>query len=90
MFTIGISVKDCTGCKSCVNVCPGKKGEKALIMEAISMDEKDKVEAFNYLYNHVSEKKVMPKKTVKGSQFVKPKFEFSGACAGCGETPYLK
>ena len=56
MFTIGISVKDCTGCKSCVNVCPGKKGEKALIMEAISMDEKDKVEAFNYLYNHVSEK----------------------------------
>ena len=52
--------------------------------------KKTKKEAYEYLFNHVTEKKVMPTSTVKGSQFVKPKFEFSGACAGCGETPYLK
>lgn len=90
MFTIGVSPRDCTGCKSCVNICPGRGGEKALIMNAINLDEKEKVESWNYLYNNVTEKEVIPKKTIKGSQFVKPKFEFSGACAGCGETPYLK
>jgi len=89
-FTIGISLPDCTGCKLCVNVCPGKKGEKALLIEQMDKLKETKKDAYDYLFNHVTEKKVMPVTTVKGSQFVKPKFEFSGACAGCGETPYLK
>ena len=89
-FAIGISLPDCTGCKLCVNICPGKKGNKALTIEKMEELKKTKKEAYEYLFNHVTEKKVMPTSTVKGSQFVKPKFEFSGACAGCGETPYLK
>jgi len=89
-YTIGISLPDCTGCKLCVNICPGKKGEKALVAEKMEELKKTKGEAYEYLFNNVTEKKVMPITTVKGSQFVKPKFEFSGACAGCGETPYLK
>lgn len=89
-YTIGISLPDCTGCKLCVNICPGKKGEKALFVERMDELKKKKGEAYEYLFNHVSEKRVIPITTVKGSQFVKPKFEFSGACAGCGETPYLK
>ena len=89
-FAIGISLPDCTGCKLCVNICPGKKGNKALTIEKMEELKKTKKEAYEYLFNHVTEKKVMPTSTVKGSQFIKPKFEFSGACAGCGETPYLK
>ena len=89
-YTIGISLPDCTGCKLCVNICPGKKGEKALLVEKMEELKQTKGEAYEYLFNHVSEKKVMPVTTVKGSQFVKPRFEFPGACAGCGETPYLK
>lgn len=91
-FTIGVSLEDCTGCGLCSEICPGKKGAKALVMkmkQEVLEDKKD-VEA-NYLFNEVKEKKnVMPTNTVKGSQFKKPKFEFPGACAGCGETPYLK
>ena len=88
-YTIGISIKDCTGCGLCVNICPGKKGEKALTMlDKMKMEGIDK-EA-EYLFNEVKEKHVLPVNTIKGSQLVKPKFEFSGACAGCGETPYLK
>ncbi len=89
-FTIGISLPDCTGCKLCANICPGKKGEKALVMDDIVELKKTKGEAYQYLFEHVSEKKVLPLKTVKGSQFATPKFEFPGACAGCGETPYLR
>ena len=89
-YTIGISLPDCTGCKLCVNICPGKKGQKALLIDKMTELKKTKGEAYEYLFNNVTEKKVMPITTVKGSQFVKPKFEFSGACAGCGETPYLK
>lgn len=91
-FTIGVSLEDCTSCGLCAEVCPGKKGAKALVMKMkheLFEDKKD-VEA-DYLFNEVKEKKnVMPTNTVKGSQFKKPKFEFPGACAGCGETPYLK
>ncbi len=91
-FTVGVSLPDCTGCSLCSEVCPGKKGVKALVMktkEALLEDKKD--EEYQYLFNEVSEKEnVMPITTVKGSQFKKPKFEFPGACAGCGETPYLK
>lgn len=89
-YAIGISLPDCTGCKLCVNICPGRKGEKALTIEKMEELKKTKGDAYEYLFNHVTEKKVMPITTVKGSQFVKPKFEFSGACSGCGETPYLK
>lgn len=89
-YAIGISLPDCTGCKLCVNICPGKKGKKALTMEDISELKKTKGEAYQYLFEHVSEKKVLPLTTIKGSQFARPKFEFSGACAGCGETPYLR
>ena len=89
-YTVAISVKDCTGCGLCANICPGKKGHKAL--EMVSKDkifEEALVEG-EYLFNEVTEKDVLPVNTVKGSQFKKPHFEFSGACAGCGETPYLK
>ena len=91
-YTIGVSLPDCTGCGLCSDVCPGKKGAKAIIMKAKEELEKDKkIEEYKYLFNEVSEKKnVMNVATVKGSQFVKPKFEFPGACAGCGETSYLK
>ena len=91
-FTIGVSLPDCTGCSLCSEVCPGKQGAKALVMkmkDELLKDKRD--EEYKYLFNEVKEKKnVMPTNTVKGSQFVKPKFEFPGACAGCGETPYLK
>lgn len=91
-FTIGVSVPDCTGCGLCSEVCPGKNGSKALVMKMKhELYEDKKEEEYKYLFNEVKEKKnVMPTNTVKGSQFVSPKFEFPGACAGCGETPYLK
>ncbi len=90
-YTIGISVPDCTGCGLCANICPGKKGAKALTMKIKeSLEEEKAKEDYTYLFNEVTEKDVMPTTTVKGSQFKTPKFEFSGACAGCGETPYLK
>lgn len=88
-FTIGISLKDCTGCGLCSNICPGKKGQKALIMIEKEDDDEVNKEA-EYLFNEVTQKEVLPKNTIKGSQLIKPKFEFHGACAGCGETAYLK
>mgnify|MGYP004500272501 CR=1 FL=1 len=90
-YTIGVSIPDCTGCGLCVDACPGKKGAKALIMKAKEELLKEKLDdSYKYLFNEVSEKRVMPISTVKGSQFRYPKFEFPGACAGCGETAYLK
>ncbi len=89
-YAIGVSFPDCTGCKLCMNICPGKKGEKALFLEKMEELKETKKEAYEYLFHQVTEKEVMPITTVKGSQFKQPKFEFSGACAGCGETPYLK
>ncbi len=89
-FIISASLPDCTGCSLCEEVCPGKKGKKAIVMtEKSKLEQEGKNEEFQYLVNDVSEKDV-PKSTVKGSQFATPKFEFSGACAGCGETAYLK
>lgn len=91
-FSVGVSLPDCTGCSLCVEACPGKKGVKALVMkmkDELKQEKKD--EEYKYLFTEVSEKKnVMPTNSVRGSQFVKTKFEFPGACAGCGETPYLK
>ena len=89
-YAIGVSILDCTGCGICVSVCPGKKGNKALEFRS-TVDEyiNNEHKVADYLFNHVTEKDIeMP--TLKGSQFKTPKFEFSGACAGCGETPYIK
>jgi len=87
-FAIIPSVKDCTGCGSCANVCPAK--EKALKMAPLGERLHDQ-EVFNYAYKNVSEKEVpFAENTIKGSQFKTPLLEFSGACAGCGETPYAK
>lgn len=91
-FSVTPSVLDCTGCGSCINVCPGKKGEKALTFSPLE-NELDKQEAFNYAEKLEVKKPVTDKfkdTTVKGSQFKKPLLEYSGACAGCGETPYAK
>lgn len=89
-FVVSASLSDCTGCSLCEEICPGRKGEKAIVMTAKKeLEEKGKNEEFQYLVDEVAPKKT-PKNTVKGSQFAPPKFEFSGACAGCGETPYLK
>ncbi len=89
-FTIGISIRDCTGCGLCSNICPGKKGKKALtLVEKHTLDNK-LYEEVDYLFNEVTEKVPLSTSTIKGSQLVRPKFEFNGACAGCGETPYLK
>ncbi len=85
MFTIGISPLDCTGCSLCSGVCP----TKAITMEAIDKTKDKEIIKHNYLES-LSEKKVLDVSTVKGSQFSKPAFAFHGACAGCGETPYLK
>ena len=91
-FAIGISVLDCLNCGLCANVCPGKKGEKALTM--VSLDsQREKQNGFNYLFDLPEKPEVLEKfkeTTVKGSQFKQPLLEFSGACAGCGETPYAK
>ncbi|MGI5985755.1 MAG: pyruvate:ferredoxin (flavodoxin) oxidoreductase [Oscillospiraceae bacterium] len=87
-FAIVPSVMDCTGCGSCVNVCPAK--EKALKMVPLGERMHDQ-EVYNYAYKNVSEKELpFAENTIKGSQFKAPLLEFSGACAGCGETPYAK
>ena len=91
-FIIGINIENCTGCGLCFNTCPGKRGDKAIKMvPASDARTKENIEENEYLFNNIVEKKnLLNPNTVKGSQFVKPKFEYSGACAGCGETPYIK
>ncbi len=94
-FRIETSVLDCLGCGNCADVCPGKKGEKALKMVPFDPDaEAMKKEAANwqYLVKNVKSKQdlVDIKQSPKNSQFAQTLFEFSGACAGCGETPYVK
>ena len=87
-FKIQVSPLDCTGCGNCADVCPSK--EKALVMKSLE-SQMDEVERFKYMDEKVGYKEVVDKfKTVKNSQFAQPLFEFSGACAGCGETPYIK
>ncbi len=85
-FTVKISCEDCTSCGACVNVCPGKMNAKALTMQHNVKTEPDVKEYFENYENPME----FDKYTIKGSQLVKPCFEFSGACAGCGETPYVK
>ncbi|MTM90833.1 pyruvate:ferredoxin (flavodoxin) oxidoreductase [Turicibacter sanguinis] len=90
-YCIQVSTLDCTGCEVCAHICPGKKGNKALVMVPISEElEAGQAERSDYFFNKVTYKDdLLPKTTVKGAQFAQPLFEFSGACAGCGETPYL-
>ena len=91
-FAMTVSAYDCTGCGSCVNVCPGKKGEKALVMENMEANAGSQ-KAFDFGREIEVKPEVVAKfkpATVKGSQFKQPLLEFSGACAGCGETPYAK
>ena len=88
LYTMGITPLDCSGCGNCAQICPAPG--KALVMKP-QESQHDQVEVFDYLFYEVSTKKnPMNKKTVKGSQFEQPLLEFSGACAGCGETPYVK
>ena len=87
-YRMQVSPYDCTGCGSCVNICPAK--EKALTMQPLE-SQLGQAENWEYAVETVTVKKdAVSDKTVKASQFAKPYFEFSGACAGCGETPYIK
>lgn len=91
-FSMTVSALDCTGCGSCVTVCPGMKGNKALAMKPLDTQLEEQ-QIFDY-GQKVSDKPEIFEKfketTVKGSQFKQPLLEYSGACAGCGETPYAK
>ena len=88
-FRMQVSALDCTGCGNCVDVCPSK--QKALAMQPLETQTKEQ-KHFDYLHQHVGYKDTVQdkKQNVKNSQFAQPLFEFSGACAGCGETPYIK
>lgn len=90
-FRIQVSVDDCTGCSNCADVCPGKKGEKALTM-ALYEEQKSEQANWDYLIKNVKSKQSLVDifSNAKNSQFAQPLFEFSGACAGCGETPYVR
>ncbi len=91
-FAMTVAALDCTGCGSCINVCPGRKGEKALVADSLE-NQLHEQEIFDYGVA-LPEKPELHEKfkpaTLKGSQFKQPLLEFSGACAGCGETPYAK
>ncbi len=88
-FALSVSVLDCTGCGNCADVCPSK--EKALVMKPLQSQETEQ-KNFDYLHAHIGYKDNVQPKTgnIKNAQFAQPLFEFSGACAGCGETPYIK
>ena len=91
-FVMTVSTLDCTGCGACAQVCPGKKGAKALTMQPIDSQRPNQA-VFDYALTLEDKPEVHEKfkfTTVKGSQFKQPLLEFSGACAGCGETPYAK
>ncbi|MBS4537409.1 pyruvate:ferredoxin (flavodoxin) oxidoreductase [Clostridium sp. D2Q-11] len=87
-YKIQISTLDCTGCGNCADICPAK--EKALVMEPIETQTEKEVPNWDFAMTVSEKKDRMNINTVKGSQFAQPLLEFSGACAGCGETPYAK
>ena len=87
-FRVQVSVKDCTGCGACANICPAR--QKALIMEdSVDIDKQEEVN-YEFAKDRENINTIFKPSTIKGSQLRKPYFEFSGACAGCGETPYIK
>ena len=86
-YMISVSEADCTGCGLCVQACPGKAGNKALKLTTPTYEEQDRVDK---LFETHQNDQVIDKFTIKGSQLCNPRFEFSGACAGWGETPYIK
>ncbi|MCL4415548.1 MAG: pyruvate:ferredoxin (flavodoxin) oxidoreductase [Actinobacteria bacterium] len=86
-YKIQVTVLDCTGCGNCADVCPSK--EKALIMKPLYSQVKE-IDNWNFAVSIKPKENLVSADTVKGSQFKQPLFEFSGACAGCGETPYTK
>jgi pyruvate-ferredoxin/flavodoxin oxidoreductase len=90
-FIQSVDVMDCLGCSNCVDVCPGKKGNKALVMKPLET-QLDVQKGWDYCVASVKSKQnlIDVKANVKNSQFATPLFEFSGACSGCGETPYVK
>jgi pyruvate-ferredoxin/flavodoxin oxidoreductase len=90
-FRMQVDVLDCLGCGNCVDVCPGFKGNKALAMTSLESQLSESAN-WDYLTANVKTKQALVdvKSTVKNSQFATPLFEFSGACSGCGETPYVK
>jgi len=87
-FRIQVSPLDCNGCGNCADICPSK--EKALIMKHLGTQDEVQVPNHKYSLTVKIKDHLMSKTTVKGSQFSQPLFEFSGACPGCGETPYIK
>ncbi len=90
-FIISISIMNCTGCGLCMKTCPSKQNSKALVSTSLIEEYKNNEQkVFDYLNKNITEKDEYPVNSVKGSQFKKPKFSFCGACAGCGETSYIK
>lgn len=87
-YIIAISAKNCTGCGVCINTCPGMRANKALAFEKLKNSKNDMI--FDYLVDHISSKDNFNRTTIKGSQLKTPKLAFHGACAGCGETAYIK
>ena len=90
-FRMQVDVMDCLGCGNCADVCPGFKGNKALSMVPLESQESEAAN-WDYCVANVKSKQALVdiKSNVKNSQFATPLFEFSGACSGCGETPYVK
>ncbi|MCP4200247.1 MAG: pyruvate:ferredoxin (flavodoxin) oxidoreductase [Proteobacteria bacterium] len=89
LYSLQVSQNDCVGCGSCADVCPGRSKNKALVMRP-HREEKCKQPFFDYAVARSPKPDLVDSSTVKGSQFLQPLFEFSGACPGCGETPYVK
>ncbi len=87
-YKIQVTTMDCTGCGNCADICPAKT--KALVMKPLDTQVTTEVPNWDYISSLSIKDSFMPLTTVKGSQFAQPLFEFSGACAGCGETPYIK
>ncbi len=87
-YKIQISTLDCTGCGNCVDICPAK--DKAIVMKPLETQVEKEIPNWDFAMTLEPKDTIMKKDTLKGSQFAQPLFEFSGACAGCGETPYMK